>query len=122
MKTIEEFYQTIESQEKLEIFSTLIETIQEKYSDLKLEIKWSQPIFSKDGSFIIGFSLAKNHISIAGEHAGLNHVRPYLDEKKIDYGAQVIRQLWDKPIDYDLVYMLIDFNIEDKKGYKKFWR
>jgi uncharacterized protein YdhG (YjbR/CyaY superfamily) len=34
---------------------------------LKEEIKWNQPMFSDHGTFIIGFSIAKEHIAVAPE-------------------------------------------------------
>ena len=122
MKTIEEFYKTIEVDENREKFKKLMERIQEKYPDMNLEIKWSQPMFVMEGTFIIGFSVAKKHFSLAPEHKGLEYVEEELREKKMDYGKQIIRFPWDKEIDYDLIYRVIDFNREDKKGSKKFWR
>ncbi|HFU4217740.1 TPA: iron chaperone [Streptococcus suis] len=41
--------------------------IQQEFPSLTTEIKWNQPMFIMDGTFIIGFSAAKAHISIAPE-------------------------------------------------------
>lgn len=49
---------------KLEL---IFEQIQKEIPNLTVELKWNQPIFIMNGTFIIGFSVAKNHISIAPE-------------------------------------------------------
>lgn len=45
----------------------IFEQIQKEFPNLTVELKWNQPIFIMNGTFIIGFSVAKNHISIAPE-------------------------------------------------------
>jgi len=45
----------------------IFEQIQKEFPNLTLELKWNQPMFIMNGTFIIGFSVAKNHISIAPE-------------------------------------------------------
>jgi len=45
----------------------IFEQIQKEFPNLTVELKWNQPMFIMNGTFIIGFSVAKNHISIAPE-------------------------------------------------------
>ena len=45
----------------------IFEQIQKEFQNLTVELKWNQPMFIMNGTFIIGFSVAKNHISIAPE-------------------------------------------------------
>lgn len=45
----------------------IFEQIQKEFQNLTVELKWNQPLFIMNGTFIIGFSVAKNHISIAPE-------------------------------------------------------
>ncbi len=45
----------------------IFEQIQKEFPNLTVELKWNQPMFIMKGTFIIGFSVAKNHISIAPE-------------------------------------------------------
>ncbi|HFI0287840.1 TPA: iron chaperone [Streptococcus suis] len=45
----------------------IFEQIQKEFPNLTVELKWNQPMFIMNGTFIIGFSVAKNHISIARE-------------------------------------------------------
>ena len=45
----------------------IFEQIQKEFPNLTVELKWNQPMFIMNVTFIIGFSVAKNHISIAPE-------------------------------------------------------
>lgn len=45
----------------------IFEQIQKEFPNLTVELKWNQPMFIMNGTFIIGFSVAKNHISITPE-------------------------------------------------------
>lgn len=45
--------------------------VAETFPELTPRIAWSQPMFTHHGTFIIGFSTAKNHLAIAPERAGL---------------------------------------------------
>ena len=45
----------------------IFEQIQKEFPNLTVELKWNQPMFIINGTFIIDFSVAKNHISIAPE-------------------------------------------------------
>ncbi len=45
----------------------IFKQIQKEFPNLTVELKWNQPMFIMNGTFIIGFSVAKNHISIAPE-------------------------------------------------------
>ena len=45
----------------------IFEQIQKEFPNLTVELKWNQPMFIMNGTFIIGFSVVKNHISITPE-------------------------------------------------------
>lgn len=122
LNTIEEFYNSIDNTEHREYVEDLVQHIQEKFPELELEIKWSQPMFSQDGTYIIGFSTAKKHLAVAPEGKGIRQFQDYLDEHDMDYTKQLIRMPWNKPFDIKLIDDMIEFNMEDKKGYPKFWR
>ncbi|MDO5649657.1 MAG: DUF1801 domain-containing protein [Gallicola sp.] len=122
LNTIEEFYNSIDNTEHREYVEDLVQHIQEKFPELELEIKWSQPMFSQDGTYIIGFSTAKKHLAVAPEGKGIRQFQDYLDEHEMDYTKQLIRMPWNKPFDIKLIDDMIEFNMEDKKGYPKFWR
>lgn len=76
---LQEFLNKVNNPVLKDKLATIFTQIQQEFPSLTTEIKWNQPMFIMDGTFIIGFSAAKAHISIAPE-------------------------------------------MEDKKGYDKFWR
>jgi uncharacterized protein YdhG (YjbR/CyaY superfamily) len=44
-----------------------------KFPNLEPQIKWNTPMFSDHGTFIIGFSTAKHHLSVSPEEVGIEH-------------------------------------------------
>lgn len=44
-----------------------------KFPNLMPKIAWNQPMFTDHGTFIIGFSVAKHHLAVAPERAGIIH-------------------------------------------------
>lgn len=123
MKTLEDYLATIDQPGHRQIMADLIQQIREDYPDLKLEIKWNQPMFVMDGTFILAFSASKNHFSISPEEKGVKEFSDYMDEHDISYSKMLFRMPWDpEKIDYALIKQVIDFNMEVKEGYEKFWR
>ena len=43
-------------------------------------------------------------------------------EANLSHTDNIIRIKWEDPIPYELMRTLIDYNMEDKKDYTKFWR
>lgn len=123
MKTLEDYLTTIDQPGHRQIMADFVQQIREDYPDLKLEIKWNQPMFVMDGTFILAFSASKNHFSISPEEKGVKEFSDYMDEHDISYSKMLFRMPWDpEKIDYALIKQVIDFNMEDKEGYEKFWR
>ncbi len=102
--------------------SNILLWIQKTYPQLEPVMKWNQPMFLHEGTFIIGFSVAKKHLNIAPEEVTL--IRFSEDIKNAGYEqTKMLMQIKEKQeIDYELLKKMIDFNIEDKKGLKRFWR
>ena len=123
MKTLEDYLATIDQPDHRQIMADLIQRVREDYPDLNLEIKWNQPMFVMDGTFILAFSASKNHFSVSPEEKGMREFQDYMDEHDISYSKMLFRMPWDpEKIDYALIKQVIDFNMEDKEGYEKFWR
>lgn len=74
---------------------SIFEFIEEKFPELVLEIKWNEPMFLFNNSFIIAFSVWKNHVSISPEkyaidiyikknyyHSIMKSLQIYLKSKK----------------------------------------
>lgn len=96
--------------------------VQTNYPNLQKEVKWNQPMYSDHGTYIIGFSVSKKHLAVAPESVGITHVEEDIKRAGYDYTKEIIRIPWDKPVDYELLAKMIEFNIWDKKNTKTFWR
>lgn len=108
-----------ENQQKInDLFSKIAKT----YPQLDTTVKWNQPIFTDHGTFIIAFSFAKNHFSIAPEKAAIRALEKTIQEIGYIYMDNVIKVPWKSAINWELIDHFISFNIEDKKDHNKFWR
>ncbi|WP_459130018.1 iron chaperone [Guggenheimella bovis] len=96
--------------------------VQETFPDLVGEIKWNQPMFLQEGTFIMGFSLAKNHISIGPEKACLDHFRERIESEGHEAMKMMMKVKHKDPFPYDLLKDMITYNCVEKKDYKSFWR
>ncbi len=92
------------------------------FPNLKPELKWNTPMFSDHDTFIIGFSTAKQHLSVSPEEVGIAHFAD--DIAKAGYSATkgLFRIPWNKPVNYELLEKMIEFNIQDKADCTTFWR
>ena len=71
-------------------------------------------MFTDHGTFIIAFSFAKNHFSIAPEKQRFVPLKN-IQEAGYVYTDNVIKVPWKSVINWELIEQLISFNIEDKK-------
>ena len=122
MNDFQEFLNTIEDPVKKERMESIINYIRKTFPQLKEEIKWNQPMFTDHGTFIIGFSIAKNHIAVAPESIVIKLFEKEIEEAGYSHTKGLFRIKWTDKIDYDLLRKIVAFNIEDKKGMVKFWR
>jgi uncharacterized protein YdhG (YjbR/CyaY superfamily) len=79
-------------------------------------------MFTDHGTYIIGLSVSKQHISISPETAVLELFRDDIEKAGYTYSKMIFRIRWDEAIDYSLLDNMITFNIVDKADYKTFWR
>lgn len=93
-----------------------------KFTNLKPKIAWNQPMFTDHGTFIIGFSVAKHHLAVAPEIAGINYFSDEIVLAGYDHTKQLVRIRWDSPVDFSLLEKMIEFNILDKADCSTFWR
>ncbi|TQR16259.1 iron chaperone [Psychrobacillus soli] len=96
--------------------------VSEKFPSLNEEIKWNQPMFTDHGTYIIGFSVSKNHLAVAPEQAGMNHVAEVIVKAGYDHTKELVRIPWNGSVDYSLLEKMIEFNILDKADCSTFWR
>jgi uncharacterized protein YdhG (YjbR/CyaY superfamily) len=93
-----------------------------KFPNLTPKIAWNQPMFTDHGTFIIGFSVAKHHLAVAPERAGINHFSDDIVQAGYDHSKELVRIRWDSQVDFSLLEKMIEFNILDKADCSTFWR
>ena len=116
------FINEIENEEHREKLKDLLEWIETQYSDLKPVVKWNQPMYTYNETFIIAFSKAKQHFSIMPEAACLKQFKKRVTNGGYTQTENLFRIKWNQEIDYDLIGDMIKLNMEEKKDYTKFWR
>lgn len=92
------------------------------FPDLTPKIAWNQPMFTHHGTFIIGFSVAKQHLAVSPEGAGMVHFSEDIKKAGYTQGSMLFRIPWESPVDYALLEMMIAYNIADKADCTTFWR
>ncbi len=96
--------------------------IRRKYPELSPRIAWNQPMFTDHGTFIIGFSISKHHLACTPEMTGITHFSEAIKKAGYDHTMMLMKFPWNKPIDYELLAKMIEFNIIEKADCQTFWR
>ncbi len=86
------------------------------------KIAWNQPMFTDHGTFIIGFSVSKQHLAFTPEQAVVAMFSDQIKASGYMHTKMLVQIPWESPVDYNLLKMLIDYNIRDKAACKTFWR
>lgn len=122
MQNLEDYIASIENKEHQEKFTTLINAVYSKFPQLQLVFKWNEPMFVYKETFIISFSKTKKHITVSPEIAGIKQFFDRITACGYPMGKGTFRIEWDKAIDYQLLYDIIQFNLNEKQDYPTFWR
>lgn len=96
--------------------------IPEKFPTLAPRVAWNQPMFTDHGTFIIGFSISKQHIAVSPEKFVIDHFSAAITEAGYLRSSNLFRIKWSDPVHFSLLEKIIAFNIEDKSEYSTFWR
>ena len=105
-----------------DVLAGLLRWVHTTFPGLIPIMAWNQPMFSDHGTFIIGFSVAKKHFSVAPEKATMAKFAEEIRKAGYDQTPMLFRIGWSQKIDYRLMEEMIRFNIEDKKDVTTFWR
>jgi uncharacterized protein YdhG (YjbR/CyaY superfamily) len=100
----------------------VLDWVARRFPNLKPKIAWNQPMFTDHGTFIIGFSVAKHHLAVAPEKAGIDRFSDKIRQAGYDHTRELVRIRWESPVDYALLEEMIEFNILDKVDCSTFWR
>lgn len=94
----------------------------EAFPNLGMRIAWNQPMFTDHDTFIIAFSTAKAHMSVAPEMPVIERFANKIVQAGYTHTNQLFRIPWKVPVDYELLKEIIEFNIADKAECTTFWR
>ena len=122
MKVFDEYLALIDHPQQRARTEEVLRWVTKKFPTLLPKIAWNQPIFTDHGTFIIGFSVAKHHLAVAPERAGINHFSDEIVQAGYNHSKELVRIPWDSPVDYALLEKMIEFNILDKADCSTFWR
>lgn len=118
----DQYIEQIQDKDKRQRTKEVLQWVEKRFPELDKRIAWSQPMFTKGGSFIIGFSLAKGHLAVTPEAAGIEAFSEKIHQAGYTSGSMLFRINWEDPVNYPLLEEMILFNLEDKKDCKSFWR
>lgn len=119
---LEEFLDTIPEGSKRERMVEVLDWVKENYPQLGFRMGWSQPMFTNEGTFIVGFSAFQKHMNIGTEGAVVEHFEASMKERGIKHGKMTVPMPWSKPFNYELLGEFMDYQITAKEGVKTFWR
>ncbi|QMS84392.1 iron chaperone [Candidatus Xianfuyuplasma coldseepsis] len=122
MTVFDDFLLAIDNPTHRQKLHDVFDWIHETYPKLVGEIKWNQPMFTHHGTFIIAFSVAKKHFSIAPEKATMIAFKERIDASGYGQSMMLFRIKWTDEIDYPLLRDMIDTNIREKAETTSFWR
>lgn len=122
MEIFDEFLLKTESIEHQTRTKEVLDWVTKTYPQLVPRLAWNQPMFTDHGTFIIAFSLAKQHLAVTPEQAGISHFASEFEKEGLSYTSMIVRFPWHKPVNYELIAKMIEFNLEDKKDCTTFWR
>ncbi len=122
MDTFNEYLDTINDPRQREVMQTVLQWVIDTYDHLQPKIAWNQPMFTDHGTYIIGFSVSKQHMAVSPEEAGIIHFSEDIKKAGLDHTKMLVRFPWDRPINYDLLAKMIEYNIFDKADCTTFWR
>ena len=100
----------------------IFDWVMKSFPSLVCEMHWNQPMFVEHGTFIIGFSVSKDHLAVSPELKGMERFSQEIAEAGYTQTKNLFRIKWTDPVDFGLLRRIIAFNREDKGNYKNFWR
>ncbi len=122
METKKDYLDSLEKEDERRRMEEVLDWVEKTYPQLDFRIGWNQPIYTYEKTFIIAFSRSKKHLALAPEKKALDLFSEEVKKRGYDHSKELIRFPWDKEVDYELIGKLVDFNLEDKKGCRSFWR
>jgi len=122
MSEFDEWLDRLDDEAKAAKLSAVFDWIDATFPELEKVVKWKQPMYTHEGTFILGFGPYAKNFAVSPEAFTLKKFQDEIEQAGYTYTANFIRIGWDEDVDLALLERLIAFNIEDKAGYSHFWR
>jgi len=122
MAVWDDFVMQLDHPRQRERMRDVLDWVASRFPQLLARIAWGQPMFTDHGTFIIGFSAARQHLAVAPESIAIDHFADAIAEAGYARTANLIQIRWDAPLDFALLEKIIAFNVADKAGCQGFWR
>ncbi|XOQ14987.1 MAG: DUF1801 domain-containing protein [Shouchella clausii] len=122
MDAFKEFLDRIDNPQHRARTEEVLAWVMKTFPHLVPKIAWNQPMFTDHDTFIIGFSVAKHHLAVAPEQAGIHQFVDEIEQAGYDHTKELVRIKWNRPVDFSLLEKMIEFNIRDKADCTTFWR
>ena len=122
MKDLNEFFSSISKLEHRSRLEYLFEWTKQNYPQFNVVIKWNQPMFTDHDTFIIAYSSSKKHLSVSPETVAISAFKEAIEKAGYQHTENIIKITWDQAIDFELLKKIIDYNVQEKIAYTKFWR
>ena len=122
ISTLDEYLETIPDDDNRERMVDVLVWVGLTYPELELRIEWNQPMFTHHGTYIIGFSAASKHMTMAPERATMIRFEQVMRERGTDFSTMLARQPWNRPFDYELLDAFIQHQLSEKQDITSFWR
>ena len=122
MEVFKEYLARIDHPQHRARVEEVLNWVMQTFPNLAPRVAWNQPMFTDHGTFIIGFSMAKHHMAVAPEQAGILRFSCEIVQAGYTHSKELVRIPWDAPVDFALLERIIAFNMSDKAACKTFWR
>src|SRR5690554_1024248 len=92
MEFFADYLERIENPQHRARMEKVLSWVAKEFPNLKPRIAWNQPMFTDHGTFIIGFSIAKKHLSVAPERTGIIHFSDEIAQAGYEIGRASCRE------------------------------
>ncbi|PAK55884.1 iron chaperone [Paenibacillus sp. 7541] len=122
MEVFAEYLKGIDHPDHRERTEEVLKWVAHKFPQLEPKIAWNQPMFTDHGTYIIGFSVSKQHMAVAPERVTIDQFYDDIVQAGYSHTKELVRFPWKGEVDFTLLEKMIEFNIMDKADCSTFWR
>ena len=119
---VEEWLSFIDGDEKRAKAAAVLDWVAQTYPRMECQIKWKQPMFINEGTFIIGFSFSKDNLLVAPDGDLIQRFSEQILAAGYTHGKKMFRIPFAGDVNYELLQAMIETNLKEKEGYTRFWR